>query len=257
MEPLPVAFVSHGSPLLALESSAWHRSLAGWGRQLRGLKAVIVVSAHWESSDAFLVTTSPEPGILHDFSGFPEALYRLDYRVPGDVPLATRVIDLLQSAGLGASGAERPLDHGAWVPLRAMLPEASHPVLQVSLPRPRDPDLLAKAGRALAPLRKEGVLLLGSGGLVHNLRRLVWEGQPEPEPWAAAFEDWVMASLEGDPGRLARADREAPGHAQAVPTPEHFDPIHFSLGAATGDSPLSIHSGWQHGNLSLRALSWG
>jgi len=257
MSPLPVAFISHGSPMLALENGAWRQDLAAWASGLKGVQAVLVVSAHWESDGAFQVTSEPAPGILHDFSGFPEELYRVDYRAPGHALLAERVMDLVRSTGHDVRGAARPLDHGTWVPLQALFPEATHPVLQLSLPRPRDPELLLQAGKALAPLRQEGVLLLGSGGLVHNLRRLAWAGHPRPEPWAEGFEQWVMEALEqGDPSRLLRAHLEGPGYSQAVPTPEHFDPLHVVLGAAGEDTPRTIHAGWQHGNLSLRALAW-
>ena len=167
-------------------------------------------------------------------------------------------MDLLQQAGLQAVlDPARPLDHGAWVPLRALFPEAQLPVIQVSLPLPRDPALLVKAGRALAPLRSEGVLLLGSGGLVHNLRRLDWGAHPVPEAWATAFEQWMVSGIEEkNLDRLVQAAQQAPGYAQAAPTTEHLDPVYFALGAAGADTPATIYDGWQHGNLSLRALAW-
>lgn len=254
----PAVFISHGSPMLALEDGAWRAAIRAWGAGLEGLKAVVVVSAHWETTDGFRVSTSPRPGVMHDFAGFPEDLYRLGYQAPGDPVLAVRVLERLREAGLPAEPeAEHPLDHGAWVPLRTFLPAATIPIVQVSLPRSRTPELLAKAGAALAPLRAEGVLLLGSGGLVHNLRQLVWDGHPAPAPWARTFEAWMMTAIrEGDTDRLMRAAREAPGYAQAAPTPEHLDPVYFALGAANGSSPSSIYEGWQHGNLSLRAVAW-
>jgi 4,5-DOPA dioxygenase extradiol len=254
----PIAFVSHGSPMLALENGPWRAAMHAWAVQQPGVRAVVVASAHWESPSTFRVSSSPCPGVIHDFSGFPEALYRLDYGAPGDAGLASRVLELLHSAGLEAvADDERALDHGAWVPLRAMFPEARLPVIQISLPRPRDPELLVKAGQALAPLRSEGVLILGSGGLVHNLRRLAWDGHPAPEPWATAFEEWMMSAIQGkDVDRLLGASQLAPGYALAAPTTEHLDPIYFALGAAGGDSPSSLFEGWQHGNLSLRAITW-
>jgi len=244
--------------MLALETGPWRAALNDWATRLQGLRAVVVVSAHWESPGTFRVSSSPHPGVLHDFSGFPESLYRLDYGAPGDGTLASRVVELLRSAGLeAAEDPERPLDHGAWVPLRALLPEAQLPVVQVSLPRPRDPGLLVRAGQALAPLRSEGVLLLGSGGLVHNLRRLAWDGHPAPEAWATTFEDWMMSGIQGkDVDRLLKASEQAPGYAQAAPTSEHLDPIYFTLGAAGEGTASTLFKGWQHGNLSLRAISW-
>ena len=244
--------------MLAVENGPWHGAMQAWASSLSGVRAVVVASAHWESPGTFLVTASPRPGLLYDFSGFPEALYRLTYASPGDVTLAARIVELLQAAGLeAAADARRPLDHGAWVPLRALFPEAQLPVIQVSLPLPRDPALLVKAGRALAPLRSEGVLLLGSGGLVHNLRRLDWGAHPVPEAWATAFEQWMVSGIEEkNLDRLVQAAQQAPGYAQAAPTTEHLDPVYFALGAAGADTPATIYDGWQHGNLSLRALAW-
>ena len=183
----PTAFIGHGSPMLALEDGPWHAAMKAWASRLSGIRAVVVASAHWESSETFLVSSSPRPGVVYDFSGFSEALYHLNYEAPGDPVLAERMAHMLRSAGLeAATDSRRPLDHGAWVPLRALFPEAQLPVIQISLPHPRNPELLVKAGRALAPLRSEGVLILGSGGLVHNLRRLAWDGNPTPEAWASA-----------------------------------------------------------------------
>ena len=254
----PVAFVGHGSPMLALEKGPWHAAMRDWAAHLPDTRAVVVVSAHWETSGGFRVTASPRPGLLYDFSGFPPALYQVAYDAPGDPVLAARIVQLLQSEGLEAEpDPVRPLDHGAWVPLRALFPGAGLPVVQLSLPQPRTPELLVRAGRALAPLRTEGVLLLASGGLVHNLRRLAWDGHPEPEPWATAFEDWMMSGIEEKAlGRLLQAADRAPGFSQAAPTSEHLDPVYFALGAAGEDAPATLFKGWQHGNLSLRALAW-
>jgi 4,5-DOPA dioxygenase extradiol len=188
---------------------------------------------------------------MHDFGGFPEALYALDYPAPGSPVLAAEAAALLRTAGLEADlDARRPLDHGAWVPLRYLAPEAAVPVVQLSLPRPRTPELLMAAGRALAPLRQSGVLILGSGGIVHNLRRLDWEETSDPQPWALAFQGWVQ-------GRLAAWDlkgladwRQAPGAAESVPTSEHLDPLFLALGAA-GGPPEPVFEGWQLGSLSL------
>lgn len=256
---LPVAFIGHGSPMLALERGPWHGALASWTAGLQGLRGILVISAHWETTEAFRVSSSLLPGVIHDFSGFPEELYRLDYQAPGDPGLAARVVGLLSLAGLKAEvDPARSLDHGAWVPLRAMFPKAEIPVVQLSLPRPRHPGMLLDVGRALLPLRSEGILILGSGGMVHNLRRLVWEGSPEPEPWAAGFEDWMMDRIsEQDMDSLVKAPEEAPEHALAAPTTEHLDPLYVVLGAAGTDRAADLFKGWQLGNLSLRALVFG
>jgi 4,5-DOPA dioxygenase extradiol len=188
---------------------------------------------------------------MHDFGGFPEALYQLDYPAAGSPALAAQGAALLQAAGLEAVlDAQRPLDHGAWVPLRYLRPQVDLPVVQLSLPRLRSPEQLLAAGRALAPLRREGVLLVGSGGIVHNLRRLDWEGAAAPQPWASAFEGWVREQLaRGDHAALA-GWRGAPGAGESVPTSEHLDPLFVALGAADS-APSSLYDGWQLGSLSL------
>lgn len=237
--------------MLALDGGDWGRALSDLGRRLPPLRAILVCSAHWEAPGPFRLSSAPKPGVMHDFGGFPEALYHLDYPAPGSPALATEAAGLLQEAGLEVLlDGERPLDHGAWVPLRYLAPEASIPVVQLSLPRPRTPGLLLAAGRALAPLRKRGVLLLGSGGIVHNLRRLDWGDASQPQPWALAFDGWVRERLEaGDSAALADWP-SAPGAAESVPTSEHLDPLFMAMGAADS-SPEILFEGWQLGSLGL------
>ena len=254
--PQPILFVSHGAPTLALDGGAWGVALKTWAAGLAPIRAILVASAHWESAGAIRVQAHPAPGTLHDFGGFPEPLYQMRYPAPGHPALAGQVVELIRAAGLAAElDPERPFDHGAWVPLRAAFPEAQIPVIQVSLPVPRTPRMLFELGRALAPLRTEGVLLLASGGIVHNLGLLDWAGAGAPEAWASGFEQWVAASL-AEPARLFQASTQAPSYGKAVPTSEHFDPLFFALGAA-GPAPVrTLFEGWQLGNLSLRTWVW-
>ncbi len=254
----PVLFLAHGAPTLALDPGTWGAALADLGRTLPALQGVLLCSAHWETPGGFRLGASPSPATIHDFSGFPEALEALAYPAPGSPELAGRAAGLLAAAGFDASlDARRGLDHGVWVPLMHLLPEARIPVVSLSLPRPRDPATLWAAGRALAPLREAGVLILGSGGLVHNLAHLDWTGAAGPSPWAQAFEGWLLERLASpDPGR-AMAWREAPGADLAVPTSEHLDPLWIVLGAAGRGAPTTLHAGWQLGNLSLRCLGFG
>lgn len=242
--------------MLALDGGAWGQAVAAFGRELPSLRAILVCSAHWEAEGPFRLSAAARPGVMHDFGGFPEALYSLDYPAPGAPDLAREAVDLLQAAGLEAVlEAQRPLDHGAWVPLRYLAPEADVPVLQLSLPRSRTPELLLAAGRALAPLRERGVLILGSGGVVHNLRRLDWEGGSGPEPWALAFDHWIQGRLAArDLGALAEW-RQAPGAVESVPTSEHLDPLFVALGAASS-APETLFQGWQLGNLSLASYGF-
>ena len=176
--------------MLALEGEAWGEAVSALGRRLPPLRAILVCSAHWQAAGPFRLSSATAPGVMHDFGGFPEALYGLDYPAPGSPGLADEAAGLLREAGLEAVlDAQRPLDHGAWVPLRYLRPEADLPVVQLSLPRTRTPGLLLAAGRALAPLRSRGVLILGSGGIVHNLTRVRFDlHRPPVEPWARAFD---------------------------------------------------------------------
>ena len=252
----PVLFVSHGAPTLALDGGAWGAALKQWADGL-AVRAVLVLSAHWESTGPIRVQAHAAPETLHDFGGFPEPLYRIRYPAPGHPALAIQVVGLIQAAGLAAQlDQERPFDHGAWVPLRAAFPDAQVPVIQVSLPVPRTPRMLFELGRALSPLRAEGVLLVASGGIVHNLGLLDWAGTGAPEPWASGFETWVEEGLAEAESRLFQAAAQAPAFERAVPTPEHFDPLLFALGAAGGSKVRTLFQGWQLGNLSLRTWVW-
>ena len=255
----PVLFVSHGAPTLALDGGAWAAALSEWAGTLAGVQAIVMVSAHWEQAGPVRVMAAPAPETMHDFGGFPDALYQMRYPAPGQPELAARVAGLLRAGGLEVElDSHRPLDHGAWVPLRAAFPEARIPVVQVSLPAQRDPQLVFELGRLHSPLRQEGILLAGSGGIVHNLRLLNWSGGAGPDPWAVGFERWVAERLaQGETGRLFDAASQAEGYPKAVPTPEHFDPLYFAVGAA-GSSPVqSVYDGWSHGSLSLRIWAWG
>ena len=254
----PVLFVAHGSPMLGLEPGAWGEALRHWTPRLQGVKAILVLSAHWEATE-LAITSSPAPATLHVFGGFPDLLYTLQYPAPGDPVLAQRIQGLLAAAGVTAQlDPVRPLDHGAWVPLRVAFPEATLPVVQLALPRPRTPGQLFQLGQALRPLREEGILIMASGGIVHNLRLLDWSGDSRPKAWALAFEAWVTERLEkGEHQALVAECAQAPHHAEAVPTSEHFDPLFFALGAAGGSPLATVYDGWQLGSLSLRTWAWG
>jgi len=253
---LPSLFVAHGSPMLALDGEAWGEAMSALGRSWPAPRAILVCSAHWEAPGTFRLSSADVPGVMHDFGGFPEVLYTLDYPAPGSPRLATEAASLLRQAGLEAElDAERSLDHGAWVPLRYLYPAATIPVVQLSLPRPRTPGLLMAAGRALAPLRDEGVMILGSGGIVHNLRRLDWSGASGPQPWAQSFEQWVRERLAIEDEAALMDWHSALGAAESVPTSEHLDPLFVALGAAAGP-PKVVFDGWQLGSLSLASYQF-
>lgn len=255
----PVLFVSHGSPDVALEDSPYTRALTSFGREA-GARAVVVVSAHWEAPAPVRVSSSQRNEVVHDFGGFPPELYRLDYPAPGDPTLSSEIVRSLQSVGIEAAmEPAHALDHGAWVPLRFLYPRADVPVVAVSLPRPRTPLEVARLGEALAPLRDRGVLLLASGGTVHNLARLKFGEKRAPEDsWAVAFEEWLSERLaRREIDRILDYRSEAPGARLAAPSTEHFDPIFVALGAARPDDAFRpLYDGIEHGNLSLRTFAF-
>jgi 4,5-DOPA dioxygenase extradiol len=256
---LPSVFVSHGAPTLPLEEIPARAFLEGLGRELGRPRAVLCVSAHWESAEPVL-SLAEAPETIHDFYGFPQALYELDYPAPGAPELARRTAELLAAAGMEAALVEdRGLDHGAWVPLMLMYPGAEVPVTQLSVQTQRGPAAHLALGRALAPLRAEGVLILGSGGAVHNLRE--WRGGDTAVPdWARAFDDWLVEHIEaGAQETLADYRTRAPEGARAHPTEEHFLPLFVALGAgASADGAGRVlHRSFAPGGLSMAAFGFG
>lgn len=238
-QTLPALFVSHGSPMFALDPAATGPVLQRWGqdllRQQPGIQGVVIMSPHWMSHGA-RVMTHAQPETWHDFGGFPAPLYRLQYPAAGSPALAQTVLSLLHGAGLPVQAdPERPFDHGAWVPLMHLFPQAQVPVVQVSLPAGAGPREVYAMGEALRPLADQGVLLVGSGSMTHNLREF-FGGRPpqdaEAAPYVNAFSRWVEdAVLAGDAERLFAYADQAPQAARAHPSDEHFLPLFFALGA--------------------------
>ena len=254
-ERLPSLFLSHGAPTLSLdpgETGAFWQRLAG---ELPRPQAVLCVSAHWMTEEP--AASAPRRNdTIHDFYGFPAPLYQIRYPAPGAPALAERVTALLREAGVpSAIDRERGLDHGAWVPLRLMYPEANIATIQLSIQPHRDAVWHHRLGAALAPLRSEGVLVLASGGAVHNLRGLARAGGPAPD-WAVAFDDWLAAAVaEGREAELLDWTRRAPHAREAQPTPDHFLPLFVALGAAgKGARGERIHHGFTLGSLSMAAF---
>ena len=232
---LPVLFVSHGSPMFALNPGTTGPALTAWVNEhvpAQRLRGIVVMSPHWMTR-GIGVMTQPFPPTWHDFGGFPPALYELQYPAPGDPALAAQILERLTAAGLLAGAdPERPFDHGAWVPLRHMFPAAQVPVVQVSLPAHVSTADLYAIGQALAPLREQGILLVGSGSMTHNLYELRREEGPT-EPYVTAFCTWVEDTLrQGDLPAMLDYRHRAPHAERAHPTDEHFRTIYFALGAA-------------------------
>ncbi|WPN59725.1 class III extradiol ring-cleavage dioxygenase [Pseudomonas sp. P9_31] len=253
----PSLYISHGSPMLALEPGASGPALARLAAALPKPKAIVMVSAHWESSE-LLVSGNPRPETWHDFGGFPQALFEVRYPAPGNPQLAAQVVELLKADGLPARiDTQRPFDHGAWVPLSLMYPQADIPVVQVSLPTRGGPALQTRIGHALASLREHGVLLIGSGSITHNLRELDWHAGPESvEPWAKAFRDWMIEKLEAnDEAALHDYRQQAPNAVRNHPSDEHLLPLYFAR-AAGGEFSIA-HQGFTMGALGMDIYRFG
>ncbi|WDH33651.1 DODA-type extradiol aromatic ring-opening family dioxygenase [Pseudomonas chlororaphis] len=254
---LPSLFISHGSPMLALEPGASGPALARLAAELPRPKAIVVVSAHWESQD-LRVSSNPRPQTWHDFGGFPAALFAVQYPAPGQPELAEQVAQLLRADGLPAQlDDQRPFDHGVWVPLSLMYPQADIPVVQVSLPSRMGPALQTQVGHALSSLRQQGVLLIGSGSITHNLRELDWHAGPESiEPWAKAFRDWMIEKLAAnDEAALHDYRRQAPSAVRSHPSDEHLLPLYFARGA--GGNFSIAHQGFTMGALGMDIYRFG
>jgi len=260
--PLPVLFISHGAPTFAVEPGLAGPQLTALGRALPPPAAVLVVSPHWMTRGGAGVGTAEYPETIHDFGGFPPALYALQYPAQGHPELARRAAALLAEAGFAArTDAQRGLDHGAWVPLLHLYPDAGVPAFQVSLPQPLDPAGALALGRALAPLRAQGVLIVGSGSLTHNLHE--FRGDGGDAPYVARFTGWVREAVrkamqDGDMTPLLDYRRQAPDAARAHPTEEHFLPLLVALGAATAGDPVQvIDGGIVYGMLSMESYVFG
>ncbi len=266
MQRLPTLFLSHGSPMLSLEPSPARDFLAGLGNDLPRPRAVLIVSAHHDAADEagrVTVTASPAPPTIHDFGGFPDELYAARYPAPGDPALAARIAALLGARGLDVRpDPARGLDHGAWVPLSLVYPDADIPVVQLSIASHATPEWHYALGAALEPLRGEGVLIAGSGSMTHNLRALFAARPPVDAPaplWVTDFSDWVAERLAGGAiDDVLHAVERAPHGRDNHPTIDHILPLFAAMGAA--GSPLEarrLHASTTYGLLAMDVYSFG
>lgn len=253
-------FISHGAPTLAIDDSPAAAFLRRLGAQFPRPEAVVVASAHWTES-APVVTATDRPGTIHDFHGFPRELHEIEYPAPGAPVIAGRVRDLLVVAGFDCSAdSGRGLDHGAWVPLSLMYPEADVPVLQVAIQPHEGPGHHHRLGRALQPLLDDGVLVVGSGSLTHNLREMRFDDEgAEPPAWTVAFRDWMAERLaDGDTQALLDYRTQAPHAARNHPTEEHLLPLFVALGAAPDRARgTNLHSSYSYGVLAMDVWRFG
>jgi len=262
---LPAIFLSHGAPTLPLDDVAARTFLTDLGRRIDAAcgrpRAILVASAHWETASPEV--SAPEVNdTIHDFHGFPRALYEMRYPAPGAPALAARTTDLLHAAGLPATiDLDRGLDHGAWVPLLLMYPAADIPVAQVSVQTHLGPEHHYRLGQALAPLRDEGVLVIGSGAYTHNLmelRGLRQQGITQEPGWVTSFANWTdRALLEGRVDDLLAYRRLAPNGARNHPTEEHLLPLFVAMGAGGARDAQHLHASTTHAALRMDVYGFG
>ena len=253
---IPALFVSHGAPTLALEPGPTRGFLAQLGSAFPRPKAILSISAHWETPVPML-SNALHPETIHDFYGFPEALYAMRYAAPGAPELAARAAQLLGAAGFQvAAAAERGLDHGAWVPLMLMYPEADIPVTQLAVQSALGPAHHWRVGEILRPLRDEGVLIIASGSVTHNLREFGRHRYDSPPPsWVSEFNEWLHdALLSSEQSALMDYRTRAPHAVRNHPSEEHLLPLFAAAGAGTpGSAPQRLHAGYTYGVIGMDA----
>ena len=254
---MPALFIGHGSPMNAIADNAYTRALAALGPRLPRPRAVLCISAHWMTEGTW-ITHQAQPRTIHDFYGFPKALSEIQYPAPGDPALAEAIRAQITDVRITLDDEQWGFDHGAWSVLRHVFPAADVPVLQLSLAMDRPADHHFAAGRALAPLRDQGVLILGSGNIVHNLRLITWDENAAPYPWALAFDTWVKRHLEEKNAAALVNDALASEEGRlSIPTPEHWYPFLYVLGAASGEEAETVFDGLQNASISMRSVAFG
>jgi 4,5-DOPA dioxygenase extradiol len=230
--PLPVLYLSHGAPPL-FDEAGWMEELFTWAQTMPRPKGILIVSAHWESAPLMLSSPVAATPLVYDFGGFAARYYSMRYETPDATAMAERVAAAMPDAEPVHRHPSRGLDHGAWVPLKVMYPDADIPVLQLSMPT-HDPDRLMRIGARLRPLREEGYLVIGSGFMTHGLPYIDWRNPGRVQGWSSDFDDWAADALaRGDIDTLARYESQAPGMPYAHPTADHYIPLFVTYGAAS------------------------
>ncbi len=248
---IPTLFLAHGSPMLAIESNEYAHFLANVGKRFKP-DAIVVFTAHWESDVPAISFTDDEYETIYDFGGFPDELYAVKYPAKGSKRIASMVKERFESQGIAAkTNAQRGLDHGSWVILSHLYPKADIPVVQISVNPYLSPAEQFKIGRSLQGIGKDRILVIGSGGTVHNLRSLKWD-QTTPEPWAVQFDDWLIDKIQNaDLDALFQYEKLAPHARLAVPRAEHFVPLFIAMGSGEPQKRANVlYRSYDYGTLS-------
>lgn len=258
---MPTLFIGHGSPMNAIQDNDFTRSLTGLGNSLPRPRAIVALSAHWQTPGKTLIDVQPWPLTIHDFQGFPSDLSKLEYPAHGSPELAAHVPETLSHARLARTDSSWGIDHGTWTVLRHLYPKADIPVFQVSIDYSTPAAIHYAIGQDLAYLREQGVLILGSGGIVHNLHELdsVSDSRAATRSWAQSFDDRVADALRRREDQALMQYETLHPHARlAVPTPDHYWPLLYVLGAAKAGEPVTFpFEGFQLGTLSMRCVQFG
>jgi 4,5-DOPA dioxygenase extradiol len=255
---MPVVFIGHGSPMNALAQNSYAKMLHNLGQRIPKPKAILVVSAHWVSRGTW-VTHMAQPKTIHDFYGFPEELFAVQYPAPGSPQTAELIKSMFKQPAIKLDESEWGLDHGTWAVLKHMYPNADVPVLQMSLASEATPDEHFKIGQELSSLREKGVLILASGNIVHNLRQISWQEDARAHDWAVEFDQTIKSLLEKRDFKaiLNQAPFTAAGKL-SVPTAEHYLPLHYILGASDAKDELRFEfEQMQNASISMRCVSFG
>ncbi len=257
-QKMPLLFVGHGSPMHAIASNEFTKTLAALGKALPRPKVILVVSAHWLTTGTW-VTAMAAPKTIHDFYGFPKTLFDVEYPAPGSPETAKLIQKLVTCTQIQSDFSDWGLDHGAWAPLKQMYPKADIPVLQLSLDLDQPPEYHKQIGKELAGLRNEGVLIMGSGNLVHNLKQILWEPAAAAYDWAVEFDEWLKEKLVSRAFKAVLTDfHQTPAGKLSVPSMDHYYPLHYILGAAESQDPLKFeYEEIQNGSISMRSFRLG
>ena len=257
MSKMPALFIGHGSPMNTLEDNGYTNAWKAFGRHLPRPKAILAISAHWYFG-ATAITAMAKPRTIHDFYGFPKALFDFEYPAPGDTDLAREIVEVVKPHWVGLDRDQWGIDHGTWSVLAHMYPDADIPVLQLSINALKSLDYHLELAARLEPLREQGVMIVASGNIVHNLRRLQWRQPDLAYDWAERFDDATVEQLQRDPGEILRL-MDHPDYPLAVPTPDHFVPLLYvaGLAAASDAKPEALVRGYSMGGISMTCVGLG